>query len=104
MLGGILATAFVVVDFTPAAPVRPQSPVVLPSAATMAFVATRKAVIRFAESPERQCRQVDFSNESGTFSNETQVSCNDQPEPVSQTSSAGVANRFEAIRGSFQKQ
>jgi hypothetical protein len=104
MLGGILATAFVVVDLTPAAPAGPQSPVVLPSAATMAFVATRRAVIRFAESPERQCRQVDFSNESGTFSNEMQVSCNDQPEPVSQTASAGVANRFDAIRDSFKKQ
>jgi hypothetical protein len=107
LLSGILATALVV-DFTPAPASpslasSPSMPVALPSADTIAFIATRKAVIRFAETPRHQCRQVDFNNESGMFSNEVHVRCNDQPIPASRTRDAELAGRFDSIRGSFVK-
>jgi hypothetical protein len=107
LLAGILATAFVVVDMAPT----PADRVALPkgaaaplSAETEAFIATRKAVVRFAESPRHQCRQVDFNNESGTFTNEVRVRCNeDVPRTAAQTRSAEAAVRFDSIRGTFVK-
>jgi hypothetical protein len=110
MLGGILATAFLVVDLTPApAPTGlfagpAKAPVVLVSAETEAFLATRRGVVRFGEQPRHHCRQVDFNNESGTFSNEVVVRCNDEPALPSQTRNAEIAGRFDSIRGSFVKQ
>jgi hypothetical protein len=108
MLGGILATALLVVDLTPT-PASPsvaggKTPVALLSAETEAFLATRKAVVRFGERPRHHCRQVDFNNESGLFSNEVVLRCNDEPAPPSQTRAAEIAGRFDSIRGSFVKQ
>jgi hypothetical protein len=73
------------------------------SADTEAFIATRKAVVRFAESPRNQCRQVDFNNEIGTFSNEVRVRCNDDAPQASQPHSAASPGRFDSIRSSFVK-
>jgi hypothetical protein len=110
MLGGILATAFLVVDLTPTpAPTglfgaHAKVPVAAISAETEVFLATRKAVLRFGERPRHHCRQVGFNNESGLFSNEMVVRCNDEPTPPSQTRAAEIAGRFDSIRGSFVKQ
>jgi hypothetical protein len=108
MLAGILATALLVVDLTPT-PASPtlaggKTPVASPSAETEAFLATRKAVVRFGEKPRYHCRQVDFNNESGLFSNEMVLRCNDEPAPPSQTRAEEIAGRFDSIRGSFVKQ
>jgi hypothetical protein len=108
MLAGILATAFVVVDLAPAPADKiaglPRIPIAPLSADTEAFIATRKAVVRFAESPRNQCRQVDFNNASGMFSNEVRVRCNDEaPQAAGQAPSAEAAVRFDSIRGSFVK-
>ena len=109
LLGGILATAFVIVDMAPAPADKvvglPKSAVAPLSADTEAFIATRRAVVRFAESPRYQCRQVDFSNESGMFSNEVKVRCNDDvPQNAAQEArNAEAAVRFDSIRGNFVK-
>jgi hypothetical protein len=108
LLCGILGTAFVVVGTAPTPADRvaatPKGAVAPLSADTEAFIATRKAVVRFAESPRHQCRQVDFNNESGTFSNEVRVRCNeDAPQTPAQARSAEAAVRFDSIRGSFVK-
>jgi hypothetical protein len=109
LLGGILATAFLVVDLTPApAPTglfggSAKAPVALVSAETEAFLATRKGVVRFGERPRNHCRQVNFNNESGLFSNEIVVRCNDEPGPPTQTRNAEIAGRFHSIRGTFVK-
>ena len=108
VLAGILATAFLVVDLTPTPADKiaasPRTPIAPLSADTEAFVASRKAVIRFAESPRNQCRQVEFNNVSGMFSNEVRVSCNDDaPQAVSQVREADTVSRLDSIRGSFAK-
>jgi hypothetical protein len=110
LLGGILATALVIVDMAPAPDDKlagsPKGAAVAPlSADTEAFIATRKAVVRFAESPRYQCRQVDFNNESGMFSNEVKVRCNDDvPQNAAQEArNAEAAVRFDSIRGNFMK-
>ena len=108
LLGGFLGTAFVVVDMAPAPADKvagpANSPVAPLSADTEAFIATRKAVIRFAETPRYQCRQVDFNNESGMFSNEVKVRCNDDvPQTAVQARNAEAAVRFDSIRGNFVK-
>jgi hypothetical protein len=111
LLGGILATAFLIVDMAPApadkvAGMPKGAAAVAPlSADTEAFIATRRAVVRFAESPRYQCRQVDFNNESGMFSNEVKVRCNDDvPQNAAQEArNAEAAVRFDSIRGNFVK-
>jgi hypothetical protein len=108
LLAAILGTAFVVVDSAPPPVDRvatmPKGATPPLSAETEAFIATRKAVVRFAESPRNQCRQIDFNNQSGTFSNEVRIRCNDdEPQTAAQARSAEATMRFDSIRGTFVK-
>jgi hypothetical protein len=121
LLSGILATALVVADLAPSSATKSAAgmssgswgaaggagaSLAMPSADTLAFIATRKAVVRFAENPRNECRQVDFNNVSGMFSNEVRVRCNDDvpgTTTAAQERSAEAALRFDSIRGSFVK-
>jgi hypothetical protein len=108
LLAAILGTALVVVDTAPPPPDRlaamPKGAAPPLSAETEAFIATRKAVVRFSESPRNQCRQVDFNNQSGMFSNEVRIRCNDdEPQTAAQARNAEAAMRFDSIRGTFVK-
>ena len=69
------------------------------------FVSTRTGIVRYGEGGRNKCKQVDFSNEGGGFSNETVVRCAD---PTAQVGAEdppqpSVAGRFDAIRGGFTK-
>jgi hypothetical protein len=69
------------------------------------FAATRTGIVRYGEGRRNRCRQVDFGNESGGFSNETYVRCEERSaadaggDPAPST----VGSRFDAIRGGFTK-
>ena len=69
------------------------------------FNQTREGIVRFAEGEGRLCRQVDFNNTSGRFSNEAQVTCydpklNDIGQRLPQEQ-GGMA--FDGIRSSFRR-
>jgi hypothetical protein len=69
------------------------------------FATTRTGIVRYGEGGRNRCRQVDFSNEGGGFSNESIVRCadpNTRPNPDDPTQMS-TAERFGAIRGGFSK-
>ena len=70
------------------------------------FVSTRTGIVRYGEGRRNKCRQVDFSNEGGGFSNETVVRCADPdaaPAAANDPSQMSAASRFDAVRGGFTK-
>jgi hypothetical protein len=70
------------------------------------FVSTRTGIVRYGEGRRNKCRQVDFSNEGGGFSNETVVRCADPdaaPAAANDPSQMSTAGRFEAVRGGFTR-
>jgi hypothetical protein len=69
------------------------------------FSETRAGVVRFAEGEGRRCRQVDFNNTSGRFSNEALVACYDpRTEDINHQTPRGQAgDAFEGIRNSFRR-
>jgi hypothetical protein len=68
------------------------------------FATTRTGIVRYGESGRNKCRQVDFSNEGGGFSNETVVRCADPAASAAATEQPeNAGRRFDAIRGGFTK-
>jgi hypothetical protein len=99
-LAAILAVGFVTVDVAPASKGAPGQA----AAAVDRFIATRTGIVRVGDG-RRDCRQVDFNNETGRFSNEMRVSCDDASaaDLNGRLPKSEAGNRFEAIRGSFVK-
>jgi hypothetical protein len=82
-----------------------RTPLALRGKAPDRFVETRTGIIRFEEGGRNQCRQLDFSNETGRVANETQVPCYDPKvrDTGSELPRTQAGDRFDAIRGSFVK-
>lgn len=95
----IFVVGFFVVDFVPTSKRAP------PQASTDRFTATRTGVVRFEEGGRSHCRQVDFSNETGQFSNETRVPCYEatSADSGSRMPKSEAGDRLEAIRDAFGK-
>jgi hypothetical protein len=69
------------------------------------FKETRAGIVRFGEGEGGQCRQVDFNNKSGRFSNETEVACYDPKiqDIGHRMPQAQVGDAFDGIRNSFRR-
>jgi hypothetical protein len=68
------------------------------------FNETREGIVRYAEGERRQCRQIDFNNTSGRFSNETRVACYDPKtqDIGSRLPQSQVGDAFDQMRNSFR--
>jgi hypothetical protein len=91
--------------YVSSAPAVVRSPFASKQAPEDRFNETGAGVVRFAEGEGRQCRQVDFNNKSGRFSNETQVACYDpKTEDIShRMPQAQVGDALERMRDSFRR-
>jgi hypothetical protein len=69
------------------------------------FNETGKGIVRYAEGEGRRCRQVDFNNRSGRFSNEALVACYDPKtqDISSRMPQAQVGDAFDQMRNSFRR-
>jgi hypothetical protein len=97
----IFAVGLSVVDVVPTSTGAPSGE---PSADR--FTATRTGIVRVEDVGRNRCRQVDFDNETGRFSNEMRVPCHDPTSAAdvgSRMPKSQAGDRFEAIRGSFVK-
>ena len=96
----IFVVGLFVVDFVPTSNRAPSR-----GASTDRFTATRTGVVRFEEGGRSHCRQVDFNNETGQFSNETRVPCHEatSADLGSRMPKSETGDRLEAIRDSFGK-
>jgi len=95
----MFVVGFFVVDFVPTANRAPSQ------ASTDRFTATRTGVVRFEEGGRHRCRQVDFNNETGQFSNETRVPCYaaTSADLGSRLPKSEAGDRLDAIRDAFGK-
>jgi hypothetical protein len=69
------------------------------------FNETRAGIVRYAEGEGRLCRQVDFNNTSGRFSDEKQVACYDPKtqDISSHTPLSQVGDAFDQMRNAFRR-